>query len=88
MHPEMKLLRQETRQVENELEDLKRKRIKRATAQQLDALEKLGKELIVVAHYGREIMTQLDDTPTPAGSHADEHYGAYDGKDGNIRVPA
>ncbi|KAF9960668.1 hypothetical protein BGZ70_008523, partial [Mortierella alpina] len=79
MHPEMKLLRQETRQVENELEDLKRKRIKRATPQQLDALEKLGKELIVVAHYGREIMTQLDDSPTPAGSHADEHYGAYDG---------
>ncbi|KAF9278083.1 hypothetical protein BGZ68_008802 [Mortierella alpina] len=79
MHPEMKLLRQETMQVENELEDLKRKRIKKATAQQLDALEKLGKELIVVAHYGREIMTQLDDSPTPAGSHADEHYGAYDG---------
>ncbi|KAF9983745.1 hypothetical protein BGZ75_004777 [Mortierella antarctica] len=79
MHPEMKLLRQETMQVENELEDLKRKRIKKATAQQLDALEKLGKELIVVAHYGREIMTQLDDSPTPAGSHADEHFGAYDG---------
>ncbi|KAG0198673.1 hypothetical protein BGX28_007896 [Mortierella sp. GBA30] len=79
LHPEMKLLRQETTQVENELEDLKRKRIKKATSQQLDALEKLGKELIVVAHYGREIMDQLDDAPTPAGTHADDHYGSYDG---------
>ncbi|KAF9136151.1 hypothetical protein BGW39_005533 [Mortierella sp. 14UC] len=79
LHPEMNLLRKETMTVENELEDLKRKKIKRATAQQLDALEKWGKEMIVVAHYGREIMDQLDDTPTEAGQYADDRYGKYDG---------
>ncbi|KAF9908193.1 hypothetical protein EC991_010119 [Linnemannia zychae] len=78
LHPEMKLLRKETMAVENELEDLKRKKIKRATAQQLDALEKWGKEMIVIAHYGREIMDQLDDTPTEAGQYADDRYGKYD----------
>ncbi|KAF9098344.1 hypothetical protein BGX23_006398 [Mortierella sp. AD031] len=79
LHPEMRLLRKETMTTENELEDMKRKNIKRATAQQLDALEKLGKELIVIAYYGREIMDQVDDTPTEAGQHADDRYGQYDG---------
>ncbi|KAK3842225.1 MAG: hypothetical protein J3R72DRAFT_139561 [Linnemannia gamsii] len=79
LHPEMTLLRKETMTVENDLEDLKRKRIKRATAQQLDALEKWGKEMIVIAHYGREIMNQVDDTPTEAGQYADDRYGTYDG---------
>lgn len=65
---------------ENDLEDLKRKKIKRATAQQLDALEKLGKEMIVIAYYGREIMNQVDDTPTEAGQYAEDRYGQYDGK--------
>ncbi|KAG0319545.1 hypothetical protein BGZ97_001936 [Linnemannia gamsii] len=79
LHPEMKLLRKETMTVENDLEDLKRKKIKNATAQQLDALEKLGKEMIVIAHYGREIMDQVDDTPTEAGQYADDRYRQYDG---------
>lgn len=76
----MKLLRKETMTAENDLEDLKRKKIKRATAQQLDALEKLGKEMIVIAYYGREIMDQVDDTPTEAGQYAEDRYGQYDGK--------
>lgn len=80
LHPEMKLLRKETMMAENDLEDLKRKKIKRATAQQLDALEKLGKEMIVIAYYGREIMDQVDDTPTEAGQYAEDRYGQYDGK--------
>ncbi|KAF8927621.1 Eisosome component PIL1-domain-containing protein [Dissophora ornata] len=79
LHPELTLLRQETMTVENELEDLKRKRIKKAAYQQLDALEKLGKEMLVVAHYGRQIITQIDDSPTPAGTHADDRYAIYDG---------
>ncbi|KAG0277331.1 hypothetical protein BGZ95_006117 [Linnemannia exigua] len=79
LHPEMTLLRKETMTIENDLEDLKRKRIKRATTQQLDALEKLGKEMIVIAYYGREIMDQVDDTPTEAGQYADDRYGQYDG---------
>ncbi|KAF9289536.1 hypothetical protein BGZ88_007714 [Linnemannia elongata] len=79
LHPDMKLLRKETMTAENDLEDLKRKKIKRATAQQLDALEKLGKEMIVIAYYGREIMDQVDDTPTEAGQYAEDRYGQYDG---------
>ncbi|KAF9904560.1 hypothetical protein BX616_001256 [Lobosporangium transversale] len=79
LHPEMKLLRQETMAIENELEDLKRKKIKKATQQHLDSLEKLGKEFIVIAHYGREIMSHLDDSPTPAGTHADDRFALYDG---------
>ncbi|KAG9067371.1 hypothetical protein KI688_012154 [Linnemannia hyalina] len=79
LHPEMKLLRKETMTAENDLEDLKRKKIKMATAQQLDALEKLGKEMIVIAYYGREIMDQVDDTPTEAGQYAEDRYGHYDG---------
>lgn len=81
----MKLLRQETITVENDLEDMKRKKLKKATFQQLDALEKMGKELIVIAAYGKKIMSHLDDSPTPAGTHADERYNQYDG---NRRVPA
>ncbi|KAG0346961.1 hypothetical protein BG004_000424 [Podila humilis] len=80
LHKEMKLLRQETIAVENELEDMKRKKIKKASIQQLDALEKMGKELIVIAAYGKKIMSLLDDSPTPAGSHADERYSQYDGE--------
>ncbi|KAF8937992.1 hypothetical protein BGZ47_008774 [Haplosporangium gracile] len=79
LHPEMKLLRKETMTAENDLEDLKRKKIKRATAQQLDALEKLGKEMIVIAYYGREIMDQVNDTPTEVGQYAGDRYGQYDG---------
>ncbi|KAF9176356.1 hypothetical protein BGZ50_000934, partial [Haplosporangium sp. Z 11] len=78
LHPEIRTLRQETMIVQNELEDLKRKKLKKATIQQLDALERMGKELIVVAHYGREIMDQLDDTPTPAGTYAEDRYAKYD----------
>ena len=80
VHPEMKLLRQETMTVENELGDLKRKKIKKATTQQLDALEKLGKELIVIAYYGKRIVNGIDDTPTPAGTHADDRFAEYEGK--------
>ncbi|KAF9114718.1 hypothetical protein BGX27_010028 [Mortierella sp. AM989] len=80
IHPEMQLLRKETMTVENELEDLKRKKIKTATTQQLNALEKLGKELIVIAHYGQHIMGHLDDSLTPAGTHADDRFAAYDGE--------
>ncbi|KAF9182200.1 hypothetical protein BGZ49_004747 [Haplosporangium sp. Z 27] len=80
VHPEMQLLRKETMNVENELEDLKRKKIKTATVQQLDALEKLGKELIVIAHYGKNVMSHLDDSLTPAGEHADDRYAAYEGE--------
>lgn len=80
LHKEMKLLRQETITVENDLEDMKRKKLKKATSQQLDALEKMGKELIVIAAYGKKIMSHLDDSPTPAGTHADERYNQYDGK--------
>jgi hypothetical protein len=87
LHPEMKLLRKETMTVENDLEDLKRKKIKNATAQQLDALEKLGKEMIVIAHYGREIMDQVDDTPTEAGQYADDRYRQYDGKQKKTAPP-
>ncbi|KAF8918263.1 hypothetical protein BGZ52_012936, partial [Haplosporangium bisporale] len=76
----MKLLRQETITVENDLEDMKRKKLKKATSQQLDALEKMGKELIVIAAYGKKIMSHLDDSPTPAGTHADERYNQYDGE--------
>ncbi|KAF9920879.1 hypothetical protein FBU30_009176 [Linnemannia zychae] len=79
LHPEMKLLRKETMNAENDLEDLKRKKIKKATAQQLDALEKLGKEMIVIAYYGREIMDLVDDTPTEAGQYAEDRYKQYDG---------
>ncbi|KAF9322107.1 hypothetical protein BG003_006952 [Podila horticola] len=78
LHKEMKLLRQETITVENDLEDMKRKKLKKATFQQLDALEKMGKELIVIAAYGKKIMSHLDDSPTPAGTHADERYNQYD----------
>lgn len=84
VHPELKLLRQETMTVENELEDLKRKRIKKATTQQLDALEKLGKELIVIAYYGKRIVSGIDDTPTTAGTHADDRYAEYEGKKKNM----
>ncbi|KAF9368042.1 hypothetical protein CPB97_005013, partial [Podila verticillata] len=80
LHKEMKLLRQETITVENDLEDMKRKKLKKATSQQLDALEKMGKELIVIAAYGKKIMSHLDDSPTPAGTHADERYHQYDGE--------
>ncbi|KAG0037282.1 hypothetical protein BGZ82_002789 [Podila clonocystis] len=80
LHKEMKLLRQETITVENDLEDMKRKKLKKATFQQLDALEKMGKELIVIAAYGKKIMSHLDDSPTPAGTHADERYNQYDGE--------
>ncbi|KAF9209635.1 hypothetical protein BGZ59_010020 [Podila verticillata] len=80
LHKEMKLLRQETITVENDLEDMKRKKLKKATSQQLDALEKMGKELIVIAAYGKKIMSHLDDSPTPAGTHADERYNQYDGE--------
>ncbi|KAF9334172.1 hypothetical protein BG006_002630 [Podila minutissima] len=80
LHKEMKLLRQETITVENDLEDMKRKKLKKATFQQLDALEKMGKELIVIAAYGKKIMSHLDDSPTPAGIHADERYNQYDGE--------
>lgn len=81
IHPEMKVLRQETMLVENELEDTKRKRIKKATYQQLEALDRWGKEMVVLAHYGRQVMDQLDDTPTPAGTHADDRHATYDGMD-------
>ncbi|KAF9432983.1 hypothetical protein BGZ76_010035, partial [Entomortierella beljakovae] len=80
LHPEIQLLRRETITVENELEDLKRKKIKTATKQQLDALEKLGKELIVIAHYGHQVMSQLDDSPTPAGVYADDRFAGYEGE--------
>ncbi|KAG0021050.1 hypothetical protein BGZ80_003130 [Entomortierella chlamydospora] len=80
VHPEMQLLRKETMTVENDLEDLKRKKIKTAAIQQLSALEKLGKEMVVIAHYGRLVMGQLDDTPTPAGTHADDRFATYDGE--------
>ncbi|KAF9939399.1 hypothetical protein BGZ65_010529 [Modicella reniformis] len=79
IHPELKLFRQETMSIENELEDTKRKRIKKATIQQLDALEQWGKGMIVIAHYGRQIMSELDDTPTPAGTHVDDRHATYDG---------
>ncbi|KAG0258624.1 hypothetical protein DFQ27_004534 [Actinomortierella ambigua] len=76
---EMKLLRKETMSVENDLEDMKRKNLKKAALNQLAALEELGKGLIVIAHYGKEVMSYLDATPTQAGVHADERFAAYDG---------
>ncbi|KAF9578448.1 hypothetical protein BGW38_005738, partial [Lunasporangiospora selenospora] len=41
---------------------------------------RMGKELLVIAHYGRDIMTLLDDTPTPAGTFADERFSTYEGE--------
>ncbi|KAF9970320.1 hypothetical protein BGZ73_007000 [Actinomortierella ambigua] len=65
--------------VENELEDMKRKNLKKAAVNQFAALEELGKGLVLIAHYGKEVMTHLDATPTQAGVHADERFAAYEG---------
>ncbi|KAK3812289.1 MAG: Eisosome component PIL1/LSP1 [Benniella sp.] len=81
LHPELKVFRQETMLVENDLEDAKRKKIKQATLEQLEALERWGKEMVVIAHYGRQVMAELDDTPTPAGIYVDDRHATYDGTD-------